>query len=120
ATPPLSTLSLHDALPISIGVGGLDVAMAMAGQPFTLPCPKIVGGKLTGKLQPWVSGKDVSLELLRRLTVKGGVGRIFEYHGEGVLSLTCTHRFTITNMGAELGATTSIFPSDEQTKKYME
>jgi aconitate hydratase len=105
---------------IAIGVGGLDVAMSMAGQPFTLPCPKVVGVKLTGTLQPWVAGKDVILELLRRLTVKGGVGRIFEYHGPGVASLPLTHRFTITNMGAELGATTSIFPSDEQTRIYLE
>ncbi len=105
---------------IAIGVGGLDVAMAMAGQPFTLPCPKVVGVKLTGKLQPWVAGKDIILELLRRLTVKGGVGRIFEYYGEGVASLALTHRFTITNMGAELGATTSIFPSDALTKIYLD
>ena len=114
-TPTCGALAM-----IAIGVGGLDVAMAMAGTPFTLPCPKIVGVKLTGKLQPWVSGKDVILELLRRLTVKGGVGRIFEYHGEGLASLTATHRFTITNMGAELGATTSIFPSDAQTKRYLD
>lgn len=104
---------------IAIGVGGLDVAMGMAGQPFTLPCPKVVGVKLTGKLQPWVSGKDVILEMLRRLTVKGGVGRIFEYYGPGVDVMPMTHRFTITNMGAELGATTSIFPSDAETKKYL-
>lgn len=105
---------------IAIGVGGLDVAMGMAGQPFTLPCPKVVGVKLTGRLQPWVGGKDVILEMLRRLTVKGGVGRIFEYYGPGVDSLPLTHRFTITNMGAELGATTSIFPSDAHTKAYLE
>ncbi|MGZ3417789.1 MAG: aconitate hydratase [Polyangiales bacterium] len=105
---------------IAIGVGGLDVAMGMAGQPFTLPCPKVVGVKLTGKLQPWVSGKDVILEMLRRLTVKGGVGRIFEYYGPGLDSLPMTHRFTITNMGAELGATTSIFPADVHTKAYLE
>ena len=114
-TPTCGALAM-----IAIGVGGLDVAMAMAGVPFTLPCPKVVGVHLKGKLQPWVGGKDVILELLRRLTVKGGVGRIFEFHGEGVASLTCTHRFTITNMGAELGATTSIFPSDAQTKLYLE
>lgn len=105
---------------IAIGVGGLDVAMGMAGQPFTLPCPKVVGVKLTGSLQPWVGGKDVILEMLRRLTVKGGVGRIFEYYGPGVDAMAMTHRFTITNMGAELGATTSIFPSDEETKRYLE
>src|SRR5258708_2778860 len=114
-TPTCGALAM-----IAIGVGGLDVAMAMAGAPFTLPCPKIVGVKLSGKLQPWVGGKDIILELLRRLTVKGGVGRIFEYHGEGVSSLTASHRFTITNMGAELGATTSIFPSDEQTRLYLQ
>ena len=114
-TPTCGALAM-----IAIGVGGLDVAMAMAGVPFTLPCPKVVGVKLTGKLQPWVSGKDIILELLRRLSVKGGVGRIFEYYGEGVATLSATHRFTVTNMGAELGATTSIFPSDEQTKRYMQ
>ncbi len=105
---------------IAMGVGGLDVAMSMAGVPFVVPCPKVVGVKLTGKLQPWVGGKDVILEMLRRLTVKGGVGKIFEYYGPGVESMAMTHRFTITNMGAELGATTSIFPSDEQTKRYLE
>lgn len=104
---------------IAIGVGGLDVAMGMAGQPFTLPCPKVVGVKLSGNLQPWVGGKDVILEMLRRLTVKGGVGRIFEYYGPGVDTMAMTHRFTITNMGAELGATTSIFPSDDETKRYL-
>jgi aconitate hydratase len=105
---------------IAIGVGGLDVAMGMAGRPFTLPCPKVVGVKLTGKMPPFISGKDVILEMLRRLTVKGGVGKIFEYHGPGLASLPVTHRFTITNMGAELGATTSIFPSDDQTRAYLE
>src|SRR5439155_6112856 len=83
------------------------------------PCPKVVGVKLIGKMQPWVSGKDVILEMLRRLSVKGGVGRIFEYYGPGLDSLALTHRFTITNMGAELGATTSIFPSDSHTKAYL-
>ena len=104
---------------IAIGVGGLDVAIAMAGGPFYITMPKVVLVKLTGSLRPWVTAKDVILELLRRLTVKGGVGKIFEYGGEGVQTLTVTERATITNMGAELGALTSIFPSDAQTKKYL-
>ena len=105
---------------IAIGAGGLDVAVAMAGEPYFLTCPKVLGVKLTGTLQPWCAGKDVILELLRRLTVKGGVGKIVEYHGPGVASLSVSHRFTITNMGAELGATTSVFPSDTRTKDFME
>lgn len=104
---------------IAIGVGGLDVAMAMAGQPFYMIMPKIVLVKLTGKPGPWVTAKDVILELLRRLTVKGGIGKIFEYGGEGIKEFSVPERSTITNMGAELGATTSIFPSDEITLKYM-
>ena len=104
---------------IAIGAGGLDVAIAMAGGPFYITMPKVVLVKLSGALQPWVTAKDVILELLRRLTVKGGVGKIFEYGGEGVKALTVTERATITNMGAELGALTSIFPSDVQTKKYL-
>jgi len=104
---------------IAIGVGGLDVAIAMAGGPFYITMPKVVLVKLTGSLRPWVTAKDVILELLRRLTVKGGVGKIFEYGGEGVQTLTATERATITNMGAELGTLTSVFPSDAQTKKYL-
>ncbi|MCS7170909.1 MAG: aconitate hydratase [Aquificaceae bacterium] len=104
---------------IAIGAGGLDVAAAMAGEPFYLKMPKIVGVKLTGKLPPWVTAKDIILELLRRLTVKGGVGKIFEYFGEGIRELSVPERATITNMGAELGATTSVFPSDEITKAYL-
>lgn len=104
---------------IAMGAGGLDVALAMAGQPFYLTMPKVLGVKLSGKLHAWVSGKDVILEMLRRLTVKGGVGRIVECFGPGVKSLTVHDRFTITNMGAELGATTSIFPSDEITCTYL-
>ncbi|MCL4461534.1 MAG: aconitate hydratase [Nitrospirae bacterium] len=104
---------------IAIGAGGLDVALAMGGEPFYLSMPKVVLVKLTGKLQPFVSAKDIILELLRRLTVKGGVNRIFEYGGEGVSSLSVPERSTITNMGAELGATTSIFPSDEKTRQYL-
>ena len=104
---------------IAIGAGGLDVAVAMAGKPFYLRMPKVVLVKLTGKLGPWVSAKDVILELLRRLSVKGGIGKVMEYGGEGVKSLTVPDRATITNMGAELGATTSIFPSDEQTREFL-
>jgi aconitate hydratase len=104
---------------IAIGAGGLDVALAMAGQPFHLRMPKIVGVRLTGKLQPFVTGKDVILEVLRRLTVKGGVGKIMEYYGDGVAGLDVPERATITNMGAELGATTSVFPSDDKTRRYL-
>ncbi|MHB1605120.1 MAG: aconitate hydratase [Leptospirales bacterium] len=104
---------------IAIGAGGLDVALAMGGEPFHLSMPKVVLVKLTGKLQPFVSAKDIILELLRRLTVKGGVNRIFEYGGDGVASLSVPERSTITNMGAELGATTSVFPSDEKTRQYL-
>ncbi|SNZ13633.1 aconitate hydratase [Hydrogenobacter hydrogenophilus] len=104
---------------LAIGAGGLDVAAAMAGEPFYMKMPKIVGVKLTGKLPQWVTAKDIILELLRRLTVKGGVGKIFEYFGEGIKELSVPERSTITNMGAELGATTSIFPSDEITRDYL-
>lgn len=104
---------------LAIGAGGLDVAMAMAGNPFHLPCPKVMGIKLVGRLQPWVSGKDVILEMLRRHTVKGGVGKIIEYYGPGVATLSVTDRATIGNMGAELGATSSIFPSDERTREFL-
>lgn len=104
---------------IAIGAGGLDVAVAMGGGAFYLPCPRVVGVHLTGKLQPWVTGKDVILEALRLLTVKGGVGNVIEYFGDGVKSLSLTQRATITNMGAELGATCSIFPSDENTLLYL-
>ena len=104
---------------IAIGAGGLDVAMAMAGQPFSLAMPAIVRVRLTGAFGPWVSAKDVILELLRKLSVRGGVGRIFEYAGEGLSRLSIPERATIANMGAELGATTSIFPSDEQTRRYL-
>ncbi|HXF48457.1 MAG TPA: aconitate hydratase [Verrucomicrobiae bacterium] len=104
---------------LAIGAGGLDVAVAMAGGPFYMTMPKIVRVLLLGKLRPWVTAKDIILEMLRRLTVKGGVGKIFEYVGPGVKSLTVPERGTITNMGAELGATTSIFPSDENTLAYL-
>lgn len=104
---------------IAMGAGGLDVAVAMGGGPFYLPCPKVVGVRLTGKLQPWVTAKDIILKVLKELTVKGGVGNIIEYHGPGVKHLSVPERATITNMGAELGATTSVFPSDETTRKFL-
>ena len=104
---------------LAMGAGGLDVALAMAGHPFNLPCPRVMGIKLTGSLPDWVSGKDVILEMLRRHTVKGGVGKIIEYYGPGVATLSVTDRATIGNMGAELGATSSIFPSDERTLQFL-
>jgi len=104
---------------LAIGAGGLDVALAMAGLPFHLPCPRIWGVKLTGELKPWVSGKDVILEMLRRHTVKGGVGKIIEYYGPGVATLSATDRATIGNMGAELGATSTVFPSDQRTREFL-
>ncbi|AEH50304.1 aconitate hydratase [Pseudothermotoga thermarum] len=104
---------------LAIGAGGLDVAAAMAGYPYYLKMPRIVNVELRGKLKPWVTAKDVIFELLRRLTVKGGVGKIFEYTGEGVKTLSIPERATIANMGAELGATTSIFPSDDVTYEFL-
>ena len=104
---------------IAIGAGGLDVAVAMAKGTYSLTAPKVVKVQLNGQLRPWVSAKDVILYVLQQLTVKGGVGKIIEYTGEGVKSLSVTDRATITNMGAELGATTSIFPSDENTREYL-
>lgn len=104
---------------IAIGAGGLDVAVAMGGGPFYMKMPEIINVRLTGKLRPFVSAKDIILEVLRTLTVKGGVGKIVEYGGPGVASLSVPERATITNMGAELGATTSVFPSDQKTKEYL-
>ncbi|MDY3928760.1 MAG: aconitate hydratase [Clostridia bacterium] len=104
---------------IAIGAGGMDVAVAMGGGTYYITCPKVVKVELTGKLSPWVSAKDVILEVLRRLSVKGGVGKVIEYCGEGVKTLSVPERATITNMGAELGATTSIFPSDEITEQFL-
>ncbi len=104
---------------MAIGAGGLDVAVAMAQGTYSLTVPEVIGVKLVGKLRPWVSAKDVILEILRILTVKGGVGKVVEYFGEGVSTLSVTDRATITNMGAELGATTSIFPSDDNTLAYL-
>ncbi len=104
---------------LAIGAGGLDVAMAMAGKPFHLLMPKIVGVYLTGKLPPWVSARDVALWMLRKLTVKGGLGKILEYFGPGVKELSVPDRATIANLGTEMGATTSVFPSDEVTLAWL-
>ena len=104
---------------LAMGAGGLDVAVAMGGGTYYITMPKIVNVHLTGKLNPYVAAKDVILEVLRRMTVKGGVGKIIEYTGEGVKTLSVPERATITNMGAELGATTSVFPSDEITKAFL-
>lgn len=104
---------------IAIGAGGLDVAVAMATGKYYLQCPSVVKVNLTGKKAPWVSAKDIILYILQQLTVKGGVNKIIEYTGDGVASLSLTNRATICNMGAELGATTSVFPTDERTKEYL-
>jgi len=104
---------------LAIGSGGMDVAVAMGGGTYYIPMPNVVKVNLTGKLSPWVAAKDVILEVLRIMSVKGGVGRIIEYGGEGVKTLSVPERATITNMGAELGATTSVFPSDENTKAFL-
>ncbi len=104
---------------LAMGAGGLDVAVAMGGGTFYITMPEIVKVNLTGKLSPWVAAKDVILKVLEILSVKGGVGRIIEYTGEGVLTLSVPERATITNMGAELGATTSVFPSDDVTKAFL-
>ncbi len=105
---------------LAIGVGGLDAATVMAGAPLELRVPEVVEVRLTGRLnRPWVAAMDVILELLKRLTVKGGVGKIIEYSGPGLKQLSVPERATITNMGAELGATTSIFPSDEKTLSFL-
>jgi len=105
---------------MAMGAGGLSVALGMAGEAYFIPMPKVVKVNLTGELTGWTAGKDVILELLRMLTVKGGVGKVFEYAGPGVANLSVPDRATITNMGAELGATTSIFPSDEKTRDFLE
>jgi aconitate hydratase len=105
---------------LAIGAGGLDVALAMAGLPYRLRCPRVLGVRLVGELKPWVSAKDVILEMLRRYGVKGGVGKIVEYHGPGVATLTASDRMVIGNMGTELGATTSVFPSDARTRRFLE
>ncbi len=105
---------------LAMGAGGLDVAVAMGGGAYHTTMPKMVRINLTGRLSPWVSAKDIILEVLRRMSVKGGVGKIIEYGGEGISTLTVPERATITNMGAELGATTSIFPSDQVTRAFLE
>jgi aconitate hydratase len=104
---------------LAIGAGGLDVALAMAGQPYRFPCPKVLGVKLTGELPEWVSARDVIFEMLRRYGVKGCVGKVIEYHGPGVATLTAGDRKNIGNMGTELGATSTVFPSDDQTRRYL-
>lgn len=105
---------------LAIGAGGLDVAVAMAGGEYYITMPKVVKVELTGKLRKGVSSKDIILEVLRQCTVKGGINKVFEYTGDGVKTLTVPERATVTNMGAELGATTSVFPSDEMTKAFLE
>ena len=104
---------------LAIGAGGLDVTVVLGGGPYYLPMPKVTLVRLTGKLSPWVSAKDVILEVLRRLTVRGGVGKVMEYSGPGVATLTVPQRATIANMGAELGATSTVFPSDARTLAWM-
>jgi aconitate hydratase len=104
---------------IAIGAGGLDVATAMGGEPYSFKMPEIVLVRLSGKLRPWVASKDIILELLRRLTVRGGVGKIFEFGGTGVKTLSIPERATIANLGVELGATTSVFPSDGKTREFL-
>lgn len=104
---------------LAIGVGGLDVAVAMGGGPLYLTMPQVVNVRLLGKLSPWVAAKDIILEVLRRISVKGGVGKVLEYTGEGVATLSVPERATITNMGAETGATSSVFPSDEITRQFL-
>jgi aconitate hydratase len=104
---------------VAIGAGGLDVAVAMGGEPYSLKMPEVVWVRLKGKLPPWAASKDIMLELLRRLTVKGGVGKIFEFGGPGVKTLSIPERATIANLGVELGATTTLFPSDEKTLEFL-
>lgn len=104
---------------LAMGAGGLDVAVAMGGGTYYITMPKVVKVNLTGKLNDWVAAKDIILEVLRRMSVKGGVGKIIEYTGDGVKTLSVPERATVTNMGAELGATTSVFPSDETTKEFL-
>jgi aconitate hydratase len=104
---------------LAFGAGGLDVAMAMAGEPLFLTMPKVMGVRLTGRLPDWVSAKDVILEMLRRYDVDGGVGTIFEYYGPGLQCLKAMDRHVIANMGTELGATTTVFPSDNEVRRFL-
>ncbi len=113
-TPAAGSLGM-----LAIGAGGLEVAMAMAGEPFYFPMPEVWGVRLVGELPQWVSAKDVILEMLRRHGVRGGIGRIVEYHGPGLSSLSAMDRHVIANMGAELGATTTVFPSDEKVREFL-
>lgn len=113
-TPAAGSLGM-----LAIGTGGLDVAAAIAGQPYFVKMPQVMGVKLTGKMPDWVSAKDVILEMLRRYDVKGGVGKIIEYYGDGLNELSAMDRHVIANMGAELGATTTVFPSDQETKRFL-
>ena len=113
-TPAAGSLGM-----LAIGAGGLDVAMAMAGHPFYLTMPQIWGVKLTGRLPDWVSAKDIILEMLRRHSVKGGVGHIIEYYGPGLKELSAMDRHVIANMGTELGATTTVFPSDDEIRRFL-
>src|SRR5215216_6095487 len=113
-TPAAGSLGM-----LAIGAGGLDVAMAIAGHPFYLTMPKIWGVKLTGKLPDWVSAKDVILEMLRRHTVDGGLGHVIEYYGPGLKEFSAMDRHVIANMGAELGATSTVFPSDEAVREFL-
>ncbi|HZX23332.1 MAG TPA: aconitate hydratase [Woeseiaceae bacterium] len=105
---------------LAVGAGGADVAMVMAGKPVAIPMPEVWGIELTGELPDWVSAKDVILEMLRRHGVEGGIGRVIEYHGPGVAALSAMDRHVIANMGAELGATTTVFPSDDRTREFLE
>src|SRR5690625_4965296 len=104
---------------LAMGAGGIDVAMAIAGEPFYVTMPQVWGIELTGQLPDWVSAKDIILELLRRYDVKGGVGRVIEYYGPGVDTLSAMDRHVIANMGAELGATGTVFPSDKEIKRFL-
>src|SRR5581483_9413069 len=104
---------------LAIGAGGLDVALAISGEPFPTAMPKVMGVRLVGALPPWVSAKDVILEMLRRHGVAGGVGKVIEYFGPGLDSLSAMDRHVIANMGAELGATTTVFPSDAATRRFL-
>jgi aconitate hydratase len=113
-TPAAGSLGM-----LAIGAGGLDVAMAMAGQPFYMRMPKIWGVKLTGELPDWVSAKDVILEMLRRHDVDGGINYIIEYYGPGLDALSAMDRHVIANMGTELGATSTVFPSDEAARQFL-
>src|SRR5699024_1816552 len=105
---------------LAIGVGGLEIAMAMAGEPLYIAAPQVMGVELTGEMPAWVSAKDVILERLRRHGVRGGAGKIIEYHGEGLKHLPAMDRHVIANMGAELGATATVFPADDAVRDYLE